>query len=261
MRARTSRAWRPNTLTAEVRSPLKGPGSSWGFDALSCYLSLIFKHSIKWKNGGKHSWLKWGAGLGGGGGGACCTPLWIRHWYYSIFTIQRSKQIYCINIITIWQLNQMNQTYPGASGQSMILDHGVSLVSNRHKPKFFRILLFSKFWKHNVRIYQLATFRVLILINLWIIADSNSVQIVLSPLEKLRSVLNPAPRACAQGVSDSCSHRRAYIKEIHWTPFHIQSQNQSRSSFFTVSQIFLVNMKLCIHSTRVQNIVYHVTKY
>ena len=85
-----------------------------------------------------------------------------------------------------------------------------SLVSNRHKPKFFRILLFFHILKAYVRIYQLAKFRVLILINLWIIADSNSFQIVLSPLEKLRSVLNPAPRACAQGVSDSCSHRRAY---------------------------------------------------
>ena len=69
---------------------------------------------------------------------------------------------------------------------------------------FFHIL------KAYVRIYQLAKFWVLILINLWIIADSNSVKIVLSPLEKLRSVLNPAPRACAQGVSASCSHRRAY---------------------------------------------------
>ena len=75
---------------------------------------------------------------------------------------------------------------------------------------FFRILLFFHILKAYVRIYQLAKFRVLLLINLWIIADSNSVQIVLSPLEKIHSVLNPAPRACAQGVSDSCSHRRAY---------------------------------------------------
>ena len=104
----------------------------------------------------------------------------------------------------------------------------LSLVSNRHKPKFFRILLFFHILKAYVRIYQLAKFRVLILINLWIIADSNSVQIVLSPLEKLRSVTNPAPRACAQGVSASCSHRRAY----KWNTLNVVSyrHNQSRSS-------------------------------
>ena len=30
--------------------------------------------------------------------------------------------------------------------------------------------------------------------------------------------------------------------------------------FYTVSQIFLTNMKLCIHGMRVQEFVYHVTK-
>ena len=55
--------------------------------------------------------------------------------------------------------------------------------------------------KAYIRIYQLAKFRVLILINLWIIADSNSVRTVLSPLENHRSVINHAPRACASRVS------------------------------------------------------------
>ena len=36
----------PNSLSAGVQGPLKGPGSSRVvFNALSCYLSLIFKHS------------------------------------------------------------------------------------------------------------------------------------------------------------------------------------------------------------------------
>ena len=41
----------PNSLSAGVQGPLKGPGSSGGcFNALSCNLSLIFKHSDKKKN-------------------------------------------------------------------------------------------------------------------------------------------------------------------------------------------------------------------
>ena len=82
--------------------------------------------------------------------------------------------------------------------------------------------------KAYVRIYQLAKFRVLILLNLWIIADSNSVRTVLSPLEKHRSVINHAPRACAQVVSASCSHRRAY-KSNTVNAYRIVI-NQSRSS-------------------------------
>ena len=48
----TLRARNPKSLTARVQDPLEGPGSSrrgGGVDALSCYLSLIFKHSnTKW---------------------------------------------------------------------------------------------------------------------------------------------------------------------------------------------------------------------
>ena len=48
-RARTSRAQSPKSLTAGFRGPPKGFVSSPVFDALSCYLSLIFKHSdTKW---------------------------------------------------------------------------------------------------------------------------------------------------------------------------------------------------------------------
>ena len=88
--------------------------------------------------------------------------------------------------------------------------------------KFLHIL------KAYVRIYQLANFRVLILLNLWIIADSNSVRTVLSPLEKHRSVINHAPRACAQVVSASCSHRRAY--KSNTLNAYRTVINQSRSS-------------------------------
>ena len=73
-----------------------------------------------------------------------------------------------------------------------------------------------------------AKFRVLILLNLWIIADSNSVQTILSPLEKHRSVINHAPRACAQVVSASCSHRRAY--KSNTLNAYRTVINQSRSS-------------------------------
>ena len=59
----------PTSLTAGVQGPLKGHGSSEVLDALSCYLSLIFKHSdTKW-NTEKHS-RSGGVFffLGGGGG-------------------------------------------------------------------------------------------------------------------------------------------------------------------------------------------------
>ena len=46
MNAGTLRARKSKSLSAGVQGPLKGPGSSIGFiNALSCYLSLIFKHS------------------------------------------------------------------------------------------------------------------------------------------------------------------------------------------------------------------------
>ena len=90
-------------------------------------------------------------------------------------------------------------------------------ITNLHFSGFY----FFHILKAYVRIYQLA---ILILINLWIIADSNSVRTVLSPLEKHRSVLNHAPRACAQGVSASCSHKRNTLNAYRTVT------NQSRSS-------------------------------
>ena len=71
-RARTSWAQNPKSLIiirpGSRAGPLKGPGSSRGFDALSCYLSLICKHSdTKWEGGGgKHSRSNFR--------GACCAP-------------------------------------------------------------------------------------------------------------------------------------------------------------------------------------------
>ena len=47
--ARTYTSAEPNSLFVGVQGLLKGPGSSWGFYAISCYLSLVFKHSdTKW---------------------------------------------------------------------------------------------------------------------------------------------------------------------------------------------------------------------
>ena len=61
VRARTSRARSPKFLTAGVHGLLKGPGSSRVFEALSCYLSLILKHSYtKWDT--KQSRSNWGGG-------------------------------------------------------------------------------------------------------------------------------------------------------------------------------------------------------
>ena len=87
---------------------------------------------------------------------------------------------------------------------------------------------FFAYFEAYVRIYQLAKFQVLILINFWIIADSNSVWTILMPLEKHRSVINHAPRACAQVVSASCSHRRVY--ESNTLNVYRIVINQSRSS-------------------------------
>ena len=42
----TSRAQSVKSITAGIQGLLKGPGSSRVLDALSCYLSLILKHSV-----------------------------------------------------------------------------------------------------------------------------------------------------------------------------------------------------------------------
>ena len=66
-----SQARSPKSLTAWVQGSLMGPGSSRVFDALSCFLSLIFEHSdTKWDNK-KHS----RSNFRGGGGAHVPVPL------------------------------------------------------------------------------------------------------------------------------------------------------------------------------------------
>ena len=92
----------------------------------------------------------------------------------------------------------------------------------------FQDLTFLHILKGYALIYQLSKFQAVISLNFWIKADSNLVQTVLSPLEKHRSVLNHAPRACAEVVSARCSHRGAY-KSNTLNAYRIVI-NQSRSS-------------------------------
>ena len=65
------------TTSAKSKVPYsRGPGSSRVIDALSCYLSLTFKHSdTKWD---KKTPIA-DQILGGGGGTCLLGPLWIRH--------------------------------------------------------------------------------------------------------------------------------------------------------------------------------------
>ena len=92
----------------------------------------------------------------------------------------------------------------------------------------FQDLTFLHILKGYALIYQLWNFQAVISLNFWIKADSNLVRNVLSPLETHRSVLNHAPRACAEVVSARCSHRRAY-KSNTLNAYRIVI-NQSRSS-------------------------------
>ena len=75
---------------------------------------------------------------------------------------------------------------------------------------FFFFFLLLHILKAYGRMYQLAKFHVVVLLNVCVNADSNLVRTVLSPEEKHRNVLNHAPRACAQVVSASCSQGRVY---------------------------------------------------
>ena len=59
------------SLTAGVQGPLKGPEALKVFVDLSCYLSLVFKHSDTKLDKKKHSRSNF---KGGGGARACCTP-------------------------------------------------------------------------------------------------------------------------------------------------------------------------------------------
>ena len=101
----------------------------------------------------------------------------------------------------------------------------------RYEPSqtsIFQDLTFLHILKGYALIYQLSKFQEVILLNFWIKADSNLERTVLSPLEMHRSVLNHAPRACAEVVSARCSHRRAY-KSNTLNAYRIVI-NQSRSS-------------------------------
>ena len=58
------------------QGPLKGTGRFMELDALSCYLSLILKHSdtkMRRKNPIVSQHLE--------GARTCCAPAWIRHWF------------------------------------------------------------------------------------------------------------------------------------------------------------------------------------
>ena len=69
------------SLPAGVQGPLNGHGSSRVLDALSCYLSLILKHSDTKRDTKKHRST---SGGGGGGGRDCCFPAWILHCKYTM---------------------------------------------------------------------------------------------------------------------------------------------------------------------------------
>ena len=57
MIACASQAQTRKSLTIRVHGPLWAPGSSRVFDALSCPLSLILKHSYNYKIGCNKTWL------------------------------------------------------------------------------------------------------------------------------------------------------------------------------------------------------------
>ena len=123
---------------------------------------------------------------------------------YTCVVINLEKEQYFPKSCSIFEVfssqNSTKYSKKVPLGISATLSSSVSFhtVTNLNFSGFY---FWSIFWQAYVRIYQLAKFRVLILINLWIIADSNSViNRPIELLEKLRSVLNPAPRACAQGA-------------------------------------------------------------
>ena len=123
----------------------------------------------------------------------------------------------------------MNNSYMNCQLSSFSISQKV--LTWRYEPSQtsnFQDFTFLHILKGYALIYQLSKFQAVISLNFLIKADSNLIRTVLSPLEKHQSILNHAPRACAEVVSARCSHRRAY-KSNTLNAYRIVI-NKSRSS-------------------------------